>query len=445
VFTVGVLALLSAMVQAAVALPAVRCKGGDLACVFKAHADATLATGGDHLALAFGIFLGAALLLGWRVDINKFSLYMLYRNRVVRAWFGASNRTRRPHPFTGFDPGDDMLLSELRYGRPYPIVNTALNLVGGHELAWQTRRTASFAFTPRWCGYEQPSAGAAGAPAGCYRATEHYAARSGVGSDDDAGVQLGMVVALSGAAASPNMGAHSSAPLNFLMTMFNVRLGRWCPNPARQAWTSASPPIGLFSLLSELFGQLDGDAAYVHLTDGGHFDNLGIYELVRRRCRLVIAVDVGSDRFLAFEDLGNAIRRCATDLHVRIDLDVSRLDANASSGLCGASCAAGTLRYSLADRDAPDGVLLYIKPAIVGSENADLLNYRKLHPGYPHESIADQWFDEAQFESYRALGDHIVESALREAARATLREDGTQDIGALCAELLRRHGPAARG
>lgn len=434
VFTIGIVALLSGIVQATVALPRVDCPGATMACVFQAHADATLATDGATLLRAFGAFLGAALLLGWRVDINKLSLYMLYRNRVVRAWFGAGNRARRPHPFTGFAPNDDLLLAELRHARPYPIVNTALNLVGGHELAWQTRRTASFAFTPRWCGYEQP-----GAPSGCYRPTGQYAARSGVGADDDAGVRLGMAVALSGAAASPNMGAHSSAPLNFLMTMFNVRLGRWCPNPARRAWTGSSPPIGLFSLLSELFGQLDGDAAWVHLTDGGHFDNLGVYELVRRRCRLVIALDVGSDRHLAFEDLGNAIRRCATDLHVRIDLDVSRLAA-ADGGLCGASCAAGSIRYSLADRDAADGVLLYVKPAIVGSENADLLNYRKLHPDYPHESIADQWFDDAQFESYRALGEHVVDCALRDATRGA---DGDDDIAALCAQLLQRHGPDA--
>jgi len=100
---------------------------------------------------------------------------------------------------------------------------------------------------------------------------------------------------------------------------------------------------------------------------------------------------------------------------------------------------------TLADRGAADGVLLYVKPAIVGNENADLLNYRKLHPDYPHESIADQWFDEAQFESYRALGDHIVDCALREAARATVGAHGEQDIEALCAQLLQRHGPAARG
>ncbi len=439
VFTVGIFALLSSLVQVTVALPRMDCPGATLSCVFQAHADTTLATDGSTLLLAFGCFLGAALLLGWRVDINKFSLYMLYRNRVVRAWFGAGNRARRPHPFTGFDPNDDMLLGELKHARPYPIVNTALNLVGGEELAWQTRRTASFAFTPRWCGYQQPAHDGAGPGAGCYRPTDSYAARSGVGIDDDAGVRLGMAVALSGAAASPNMGAHSSAPLNFLMTMFNVRLGRWCPNPQRSTWTCSSPPIGLFSLLSELFGQQGDDAGYVHLSDGGHFDNLGIYELVRRRCRLVIAVDVGSDREHAFEDLGIAIRRCATDLHVRIDLDVSRLAADPDSGLCGASCAAGSIRYSLADRGALDGTLLYIKPAIVGSENADLLNYRKLHPDYPHESLSDGWFDEARFESYRALGEHVVGCALAGTAPA----EETLDVGALCARLLARHGPIA--
>ncbi|MEW7850055.1 patatin-like phospholipase family protein [Massilia aurea] len=441
VFTIGIFALLSSLVQLTVAPPRLDCPGATLACVFEAHADATLATDGSTLLVAFACFLGAALVLGWRVDINKFSLYMLYRNRVVRAWFGAANRARRPHPFTGFDPDDDMLLAESKHARPYPIVNTALNLVGGEELAWQTRRTASFAFTPRWCGYELSGPGGTG----CYRPTAAYAARAGVGLDDDAGVRLGMAVALSGAAASPNMGAHSSAPLNFLMTMFNVRLGRWCPNPARPTWTSSSPPIGLFSLLSELFGQQGADAGYVHLSDGGHFDNLGIYELVRRRCRLVIAVDVGSDREHAFEDLGNAIRRCTTDLHVRIDLDVSRLGIKPDDGLCRASCAAGSIRYSQADRDADDGVILYIKPAIVGNENADLLNYRKLHPDYPHESLADGWFDEARFESYRALGEHVVGCALAEAAQAATPAGGDCDIGVLCAQLLRKHGPERPG
>ncbi len=448
-FTVGVFALLSTLVQASVALPEVRCPQPiSLPCIYAAHANATLATGGGTLLVAFSLFLGAALLLGWRVDINKFSLYMLYRNRLVRAYFGASSRTRKPHPFTGFDPEDDPQLADLAGQRPYHIVNTALNLVSGEELAWQTRKAASFVFTPRFCGFEMPLMPAQGpnqglrdAQRGAYRPTREYASKAGA-ADIDATVRLGMAVALSGAAASPNMGTHSSPPLNFLMTMFNVRLGRWCPNPRKAVWTHSSPGIGLFSLIAELFGMTNADANYVYLSDGGHFENLGIYELVRRRCRLIVAVDVASDREMAFEDLGNAIRKCATDLHVSIELDVSKMDLVAGSGLCGGSCAVGAVRYSHVDPGGVDGTLLYIKPAIIGSENADVLNYRKAHPDYPHQSTADQWFDEAQFESYRALGYHIVKAALAGAAGASKRADGGHDVATLCAHLLREHGLA---
>jgi predicted acylesterase/phospholipase RssA len=448
-FTLGIFALLSTLVQAIVNWPEVRCARLSLECVYAAHADAALHSSGARLSIAFAAFLSAALLLGWRVDINKFSLYMMYRNRLVRAYFGASNPKRKPHPFTGFDPNDDPQFADLQDQKPYHIVNTCLNLVSGEELAWQTRKAASFVFTPRYCGFETPLMPAQGdnlplrdAQRGAYRPTRQYASRSGMGADDDAKVKLGMAVALSGAAASPNMGSHSSPPLNFLMTMFNVRLGRWCPNPRKGAWTSSSPAIGLFSLIAELFGMTNADANYVYLSDGGHFENLGIYELVRRRCRLIVAVDVASDKNFAFEDLGNAIRKCATDLHVGIELCVSRMEKVVGTDLCGTSCAAGRICYSHADKGGVDGVLLYVKPAIVGTENADVLNYRKAHPDYPHQSTADQWFDEAQFESYRALGYHIAKTALADAAEVCRRGDGSHDIDMLCAELMRRHcGP----
>jgi predicted acylesterase/phospholipase RssA len=453
VFTLGIFALLSTLVQAGVAPLRLDCRAPTLACVYASHASATLDTSGRTLSVAFVGCLCAALLLGWRVDINKFSLYMLYRNRLVRAYFGASSANRKPHPFTGFDPEDDPQLADLQDQLPYHIVNTSLNLVSGEELAWQTRKAASFAFTPRFCGFETPLMPAQGASLtlhdaqrGTYRPTRQYASKAGKGVDDDAKVRLGMAVALSGAAASPNMGAHSSPPLNFLMTMFNVRLGRWCPNPRKAVWKRSSPPIGLFSLIAELFGMTNADANYVYLSDGGHFENLGIYELVRRRCRLIVAVDVASDRLLAFEDLGNAIRKCATDLHVTIDLDVSRMELVKGTDLCGASCAAGTIRYSHVDVGGVDGTLLYIKPAIVGTENADVLNYRKAHPDYPHQSTADQWFDEAQFESYRALGYHIAKDALARTAEVSKVPGQRRNVDTMCEDLMRLHsGPLAPG
>jgi hypothetical protein len=446
VFSFGIFAVLATIVQVSVAPAVLTCDDPDFACVYASHASASLGTRGSTLAFAFGICLFAAVVLGWRVDINKFSLYMLYRNRLVRAYFGASSAVRKPHPFTGFDPNDDPQLADLQDQLPYHIVNTSLNLVSGEELAWQTRKAASFAFTPRFCGFEMPLMPAQGgnlalheAQRGTYRPTRQYASRAGKGVDDDAKVRLGMAIALSGAAASPNMGAHSSPPLNFLMTMFNVRLGRWCPNPRKSSWKRSSPPIGLFSLLAELFGLTNADANYVYLSDGGHFENLGIYELVRRRCRLIVAVDVASDKKLAFEDLGNAIRKCATDLHVSIELDVSRMELVNGSDLCGASCAAGRIHYSHVDADGIDGTLLYIKPAIVGDENADVINYRKAHPDYPHQSTADQWFDEAQFESYRALGYHIAKAALARAAEVSKVPGQRRDVNKLCAELMRLH------
>jgi hypothetical protein len=150
---------------------------------------------------------------------------------------------------------------------------------------------------------------------------------------------------------------------------------------------------------------------------------------------------VASDGRLAFEDLGNAIRKCATDLHVRIDLDVSKMAQRGIDALCGASCAVGTVRYSQVIAAGVDGTLLYLKPAIVGRENADLLNYRKVHPAYPHESSVDQWFDETQFESYRALGQYIADCALGPAAAATLAHEGGFNVETLCAQLWSRHGP----
>jgi hypothetical protein len=124
---------------------------------------------------------------------------------------------------------------------------------------------------------------------------------------------------------------------------------------------------------------------------------------------------------------------------VSIELDVSRMELVNGSDLCGASCAAGRIHYSHVDPDGIDGTLLYIKPAIVGDENADVINYRKAHPDYPHQSTADQWFDEAQFESYRALGYHIAKAALSRAAEVSKVPGKRRDVDKLCAELMRLH------
>ncbi|MDB5964087.1 MAG: hypothetical protein JWQ72_587 [Polaromonas sp.] len=405
------------------------------------------------LAIAMAGFLAVGLLLAWRVDINKFSLYMMYRNRLVRAYLGASSKNRRPHPFTAFDPNDDPRFEELfkpdgvHVQRPYHIVNTALNLVKGKELAWQMRKASSFVFTPTFCGFEMPSRPLAGgsqseqhAARGCFRPTARYGGKHNRINDEDEGTKLGMAIAVSGAAVSPSMGYHSSPPLAFLMTLFNVRLGRWCANPRKQRWEDSGPHLGLFSLIAELFGLTDTDADFVYLSDGGHFENLGLYELVRRRCRLIVVVDASADGKMGFEDLGNAVRKCYTDFRVEVEIDVGRIDRERNAEFSKAYCVAGSIHYGKVDPGAPDGTLLYIKPSLTGQELAEVLNYRKADPSFPHQSTADQWFDETQFESYRSLGYRIGSVALREAAAATsIPQTPTKplrhDIAALCASL----------
>jgi peptidoglycan hydrolase-like protein with peptidoglycan-binding domain len=378
-------------------------------------------TDSSDLLAALAGFLIVGMLLAWRVDINKFSLYMMYRNRLVRAYLGASSRNRRPHPFTAFDPNDDPRLEELfkpderHVQKPYHIINAALNLVKGKELAWQTRKASGFVFSPAFCGYEMPSMPFPGGPQaaqhaarGCFRPTALYGAKHNRVNDEDEGTKLGMAVAVSGAAVSPSMGYHSSPPLAFLMTIFNVRLGKWCPNPrSSKKWKHSGPRIGLFCLIAELFGLTDADADYVYLSDGGHFENLAIYELVRRRCRLIVVVDAGADGKMNFADLGNAIRKCYTDLRIEIDIDVNRIDPLRETGFSQAHCVTGKILYGKVDAGAPDGTLLYIKPSLTGTELADVLNYRKTDPNFPHQTTVDQWFDETQFESYRSLGYRI--------------------------------------
>ena len=399
-------------------------------------------------ALLKSIFLCALVagVLAWRVDINKFSLYMMYRNRLVRCYLGASNPKRQPHPFVGFDAADDPHLAEMLWKKekpesavrhlqkPFHLINTALNLVKGKELAWQDRKAASFTFSPGFCGFELPPRAGHLQPSGrndlargCFRTTREYGAgkRDPVGGtemltglrskielfkDEEEGVKLGQAMAISGAAASPNMGYHSSPALSFLMTAFNVRLGRWNANPRQDAWRKSSPTFGLGCLVKELLGSTDADSRYVYLSDGGHFENLGVYELVRRRCVLIVAIDSGADGGTTFNDLGNAMRKCFTDFGIEIDVHVKDLQLDPATGLAKSHWAFGEIKYGLVDANCESGMLLYVKPSLTGNEPADVLNYRNTDKNFPHQSTADQFFDETQFESYRKLGFHIGSS-----------------------------------
>lgn len=378
---------------------------------------------------AFGvIFFLAGLGLSWRVDVNEFSLHHFYRNRLVRCYLGASNADRKAEPFTGFDPGDDLPMCSFddNYPGPYPILNAALNITGGEELGYATRRAKSFAFTPLYCGYELGSSGEGVERFTCddgflrsYSKTELGRTESRWGKlGSEGGVSLGTAMAISGAAASPNMGYHTSPATAFFMALFDVRLGWWMGNSRYpKKWTSTGPGLGLGYLFSEVFANSDQQRSYVYLSDGGHFENLAVYELIRRRCRLIVACDADADGAYQFSDLLSLVEKARADFGARIEIKFQDIQPPAGSRECPQTCAVGTIYYD--PKDSTDtGTLILVKASMPERTAApcsssdrklpdDVWRYFEQHVTFPHQSTADQWFNELQFESYRALGEYI--------------------------------------
>ena len=278
---------------------------------------------------AVAFFIGAVA--SWFVNINRFSLHALYRNRLIRAFLGASHtEQRKPNPFTGFDELDNLRVWQLwppkdgdnwpavrgKDWQPYHVINMALNIVSTKRLAWQERKAEAFVVSPLYsgtaCGKSPDSSGVM-RYRGAFRPSDEYG--------DDKGISLGTALAISGAAASPNMGYNSSPTLAFLLTLLNVRLGWWLGNPSEdnaKIYGAEGPRIALAPLLNEMAGNTTDESKYVYLSDGGHFENLGLYEMVRRRCRFIIVSDGGCDPQYAFADLGNAVRKISLDLGVTI-------------------------------------------------------------------------------------------------------------------------------
>jgi len=412
--------------------------------------------------------LAIAALMGLRVDINEFSMHTFYKNRLSRCYLGAVvPGKRQPDPFTGFDGRGSVkydgkvhnlppFVTELlpkkywrvddktqkgSYDGPFPIFCTTLNLTTGEDLATQERKGTSFAFTPLYSGYSVGWTDGTDKKVSFngYVPTDTYAYPRGP-DKSHGGIHLDSAVAISGAAANPNMGYNTNPALAFLMTLFNVRLGWWIANPRRKdMWQvgkgRATPRVALFSLLQELFGAVGDDAAFVNLSDGGHFENMGLYELVRRRCRFIVVCDAEEDADMSFGGMGMAITKCRADFGAEIDLDLRPLRIDPATGYSKTHCVVGTIQYPPpwasrvdsadlrtecgcleAEVDNPfSGVIVYMKSSLVGDEPADLLTYRLKSPAFPQDSTANQWFTESKFEAYRRLGHHVAMTTIKPA------------------------------
>ncbi|MBA3608206.1 MAG: hypothetical protein H0W43_06820 [Chthoniobacterales bacterium] len=212
------------------------------------------------------------------------------------------------------------------------------------------------------------------------------------------------------------MGYHSSPIVTFILTLLNVRLGAWLGNPGppgNKTFQLGYPKFSVGPMIAEAFGLTNNCSPYVNLSDGGHFENLGLYEMVLRRCHYIVVSDAGEDPLCSFADLGGAVRKIRIDFGISIDFEdiaiYPRGDEEARNS-AGRNCAIGRIRYAEVDGPAAqDGVLIYIKPACYGNEPRDIYEYFKSNHAFPHQSTKDQFFTESQFESYRMLGVHTME------------------------------------
>ena len=336
-------------------------------------------------------------------------------------------------------------LGEDNFKGPYHIIVSALNLQGSHDLAKKTLKSDHFIFSKYFIGSRTTG----------YARTDKY--RNG-------GTKLNTAMAISAAAVASGMGLMSFAASNFYMTLLNLRTGYWIENPwylHKEAmekeleqkdiavkrtffeWLTEKThrfPFWLFYLSREFTGQLSANTRRVYVSDGGHTgDNLGMLPLVQRRCRTIVVADFEEDGHFSFGSFNQAVRLSKAIYNADIEIDLKPLlPTKSDEGLLlfsPASVAVGKIRYpATLHLPAMEGHVVYMKSSVsllhevsdISDKDAPppmtepapvfVLNYFKNNPTFPHQSTADQYFDEVQFEAYRMLGEHIGKQAAAKVA-----------------------------
>ncbi len=379
---------------------------------------------------------------------NSNSAHILYKDRLATA-FLVKETAKDTASFNSLALKD---LASMSNGvTPLHLINAALNIQGSQYANSRGRDADAFTFSQLHTGSE----------------ATHYAPTDEAPRDLD----LSTAMTTSAAAASTAMGSNKIGLLGFTLAFFNIRLGYWLRNPDwwlgenkkkldndRWDFLRRSP---YKYLTHEIFGKLDEKKPFVYLTDGGHFENLGLYSLLRRRCKFIIVVDAEADPEMRFPSFAIAQRYARIDLGVRIDISTQAIAAHAietrnmlnQTGKTGKDgkladfpprdagphCALGRIKYPPNPDDTDDGILLYVKLSISGDENDYMTDYARRYRAFPHETTGDQFFSEEQFECYRALGFHALNNALRCKDNvefpdngdppATLKDDGSTNGG----------------
>ena len=333
----------------------------------------------------FLVWSAISVILAFTSDVNAISMHSYYRGRLALAYMPVVKNESGEK--VGIDNAMDFELSAMspKYGGPLPIINTTINTTSSKRQKLRSREGDSFFLTPLYCGSSFTG----------FASSEEF---------KNGELALSTAFSVSGAAVDPNTYVTSSRPIAFLMTLLNFRLGYWTDNPNPKFAPKRGRAASWYRLmLREMFGKgLSETGPQIHLSDGGHFENLGIYELLRRQCRYIVVGDASADLDMTMSDLGKAIQRARADFGVEIEIDISTLDKQEQS--MGCACRLGKIRYS----DGSLGELLYIKSQIQDKLSADVYAYWRKNSTFPDQSTADQFFDEWQFDSYRELGYQIT-------------------------------------
>ena len=359
-------------------------------------------------------------LLAWWLPINNISIHRYYRDRLMEAFMPDIGRLLDGRSVHEARQANQTGVHELAEGGnpevPYHLINTNLILVESKIAKFRGRGGDNFIISPLYSGSNATG----------WLETRDFC---------KGGITLPTAVAISGAAANPDAGVAGKGltihPLiSVLMSVFNLRLGYWVNNPdkdserAQQRLANYLKP-GLWEILRRK--SLNETADYLQLSDGGHFENLALYELFRRHARLIVVCDAGADPDYRFDDLANALEKARVDFGIDVELKREDLMRLSPAG----KPASGERDYAVAERawvSTPiryhdgheDGTLIYIKTTLCEGLSAELHGYKRAHPQFPDETTADQFFDEVQFEAYRQLGWEIGQKLLSDPELARL-------------------------
>ncbi|MEL7487280.1 MAG: hypothetical protein AAGJ87_08705, partial [Pseudomonadota bacterium] len=393
--------------------------------------------------LAFFIFIGF-----W-ANLNYVSLNRMYRDRLMET-FMPNLRSIRDQKIGNEATGADRTFLWQMAQRPYHLINTHVVLTSSLQARLRGRTGDSFILSPLYCG----SPSTRYAPSRLLGVGDR---KKGKGS-----MTLATATAISGAAFNPRVGPGGwdsviNNPIVFAMlSYFNLRLGCWVANPRWETKRKFAVPTfyneGLKGVLNASFQE---KARMVELTDGGHFENTGLYELVRRRSDVIILSDATADGDFNFKDLGIAIERIRVDHKVDIrfsfsDFDLTHLMPNSQDeehydkryALARRGFAIAEIKYpAINDVDEKTGYLFYVKAVMTRNLPSDLYGYSGAHQEFPYQPISDQMFDESQFEAYRELGFQIADKMRKEfqSPIASLLSGKAKD--ALATRLCRKSSP----